>query len=91
MSTLIKLSDYVRNRFSLADDKRQLPITFILALAVVACLYLVSSSTGSSSIAKLPVAGRRSIFEPNWLLRLRFLRSSRDILKDGYKKVRAWP
>lgn len=35
----------------------------------------------------LPVAGRRSIFEPDWLARLRFIRNSREIIQDGYNKV----
>ncbi|KAH8704638.1 cytochrome P450 [Phaeosphaeriaceae sp. PMI808] len=36
----------------------------------------------------LPIVKYRSTFEPSWLLKLRFIRNSRGILKEGYDKYR---
>ncbi|KAK2605969.1 hypothetical protein QQS21_003595 [Conoideocrella luteorostrata] len=35
-----------------------------------------------------PTAGYRSIFEPSWLLRMRFFTQSRGIIEDGYQKLK---
>ncbi|KAF2129173.1 Ent-kaurene oxidase [Dothidotthia symphoricarpi CBS 119687] len=37
---------------------------------------------------RAPIVGHRSIFEPAWLVRLRFIRGSRSILQDGYNQFK---
>ena len=49
--------------------------------------WLRSVLDGAFSSVKAPVVGHRSIFEPKWLVRLRYVRGSREILSEGYGKV----
>ncbi|TXC01835.1 hypothetical protein FocTR4_00009376 [Fusarium oxysporum f. sp. cubense] len=42
----------------------------------------------SSSTVKVPFVGYRSVFEPTWLLRLRFVWEGGSIISQGYNKVR---
>ncbi|SMQ45737.1 unnamed protein product [Zymoseptoria tritici ST99CH_1A5] len=58
-------------------------VVFILGVACIAAVVRPKSTIG-----KIPIAGQRSIFEPDWFARLRFIRSSRDIIHDGYSKYR---
>lgn len=41
----------------------------------------------SSSTVKVPFVGYRSVFEPTWLLRLRFVWEGGSIISQGYNKV----
>jgi len=36
---------------------------------------------------KVPFAGYRSVFEPSWLVRLRFSRGAFPMIHEGYRKV----
>lgn len=36
---------------------------------------------------KTPYVGYRSVFEPAWLVRLRFSRGARPMINEGYQKV----
>ncbi|KAF1921228.1 Ent-kaurene oxidase [Ampelomyces quisqualis] len=43
---------------------------------------------GRRATVKAPVVGHRGVFEPTWLLRLRFIRGSRSILQNGYDEFK---
>ncbi|PSN64497.1 putative cytochrome P450 [Corynespora cassiicola Philippines] len=64
-----------------AIDARRL-LYLLLAFVVI------SSFTRSRRYGKIPTAGRRSIFEPTWLLKFRFIVNSRSIIQDGYQKFK---
>ncbi|KAI8930431.1 hypothetical protein NX059_012382 [Plenodomus lindquistii] len=67
-------------------DKRSIiAATFAGFLSFV---YLVSFLNEVFFGVKAPIAGKRSKFEPAWLLRMRFIRGSRTILSDGYNKFK---
>ena len=62
----------------------------LFTLASFAFLYLISLIRGKLSYSiDAPVAGYKNFWEPEWLLRLRFPFTSKEILYSGYEKVRA--
>ena len=60
-----------------------LPTLLVLGALLLALYPAFASKTKYG----IPIAGYGNIFEPAWLLRLRFIRGSRSILKQGYEKV----
>ncbi|GFP59001.1 hypothetical protein ACSS6W_011088 [Trichoderma asperelloides] len=69
---------------SAAKQVGLIPSLFALGALFLALRFSVTSKTENG----IPVAGQASIFEPKWLLRLRFIRGSRSIIKQGYEKYR---
>lgn len=63
--------------------------TLLLVLVGVLSLYLTSVIKSSFLGVKAPFVGYRSWLEPGWLVRMRFIRGSRPIIRQGYSKVRA--
>lgn len=50
------------------------------------CSYVIHVLLSSSTV-KVPFVGYRSVFEPTWLLRLRFVWEGGSIISQGYNKV----
>ncbi|KAK5637323.1 hypothetical protein RRF57_013035 [Xylaria bambusicola] len=61
--------------------------TLALVVVGILSLYLTSVIKPSFSSVKAPFVGYRSWLEPGWLVRLRFIRGSRPIIREGYSKV----
>jgi hypothetical protein len=59
---------------------------FYFAIPII-FLYLSYTSKTNHTKHGLPVVGHRTFWEPKWLVRLRFIRGSRSIIKEGYDKV----
>ncbi|EXL70635.1 hypothetical protein FOPG_13558 [Fusarium oxysporum f. sp. conglutinans race 2 54008] len=51
------------------------------------CSYVIHVLLSSSTV-KVPFVGYRSIFEPTWLLRLRFVWEGGSIISQGYNKFK---
>ena len=66
-------------------ERTSLVVLICSGLFLLSCLRSVLE--GAFSSVKAPVVGHRSIFEPKWLVRLRYVRGSREILREGYGKV----
>ena len=62
-------------------------LVFLVCSGLFLLSYLRSVLEGAFPNVKAPVVGHRSIFEPKWLVRLRYVRGSREILSEGYSKV----
>lgn len=58
----------------------------LLGITVVT-LYMVIGYGAIFRTVKAPKVGYRNIFEPTWLVRLRFIRESRSMLQEGYDQV----
>ena len=62
----------------------------LFTLASLVFYYLINSIKARLKYnINAPVAGYKSSWEPEWLLRLRFPFTSKEILYSGYDKVRA--
>ena len=66
-------------------ERPSLVVLICSGLFLLSCLRSVLE--GAFPSVKAPVVGHRSIFEPKWLVRLRYVRGSREILSEGYDKV----
>ncbi|EWY92040.1 hypothetical protein FOYG_08946 [Fusarium oxysporum NRRL 32931] len=51
------------------------------------CSYVIHVLLSSSTV-KVPFVGYRSVFEPTWLLRLRFVWEGGSIISQGYNKFK---
>lgn len=60
-------------------------LSFFIVPAI--CIYLVYALRTNCTKLGLPVVGHRAFWEPKWLVRLRFIRGSRSMIKEGYEKV----
>ena len=58
-----------------------------IVLAVVVTLCHIYHILDSSKRLDKPLIGYRSIFEPRWLLGLRFTKGGQALLREGYRKV----
>ena len=67
------------------SERTSLVVLICSGLFLLSCLRSVLEGVFSS--VKAPVVGHRSVFEPKWLVRLRYVRGSRKILSEGYGKV----
>ncbi|KAI0409332.1 cytochrome P450 monooxygenase [Xylaria palmicola] len=59
-----------------------------LFLVGIVSLYFISVIRSAFSNVKAPIVGYRQWFEPGWLVRLRFIRGSRPIIRGGYSKFK---
>lgn len=59
----------------------------LYALAGLSLIPIFQSIKGSFSGVKAQVVGHRSFFEPQWLVRHRFIKGSAGIIQHGYDKV----
>jgi hypothetical protein len=76
--------------FEFPPDLQKIEQTNLIVLCcsgLFVLLYLKSIVQNALFSVKAPVIGHRSIFEPEWLVRVRFVRGSREILREGYSKV----
>lgn len=60
-------------------------LSFVIVPTI--CIYLVYALRTNRTKLGLPVVGHRTFWEPKWLVRLRFIRGSRSMIKEGYEKV----
>ncbi|KAK2606336.1 hypothetical protein QQS21_003267 [Conoideocrella luteorostrata] len=60
----------------------------VLACSVLALISLQMLTQKHAIKLNVPTAGYSSIFEPNWLLRMRFLKQSPTIIEEGYQKFK---
>lgn len=60
-------------------------------LAILAIIVLVQAFVQLFSREKPPLAGFRSRWEPDFLVRLRFSWGALPIIHEGYDKVRRYP
>jgi uncharacterized membrane protein YbhN (UPF0104 family) len=80
------------HRLRLDGDSQELTTSAIdlrsilLPLCLLSLLLLFPLSISASRI-EAPIAGHRGLFEPAWLLRLRFLFGAKEIIRKGYTKV----
>lgn len=74
-----------RNGTYLPETSRH--VLFSLILIPALCLYLAYARKTNRTKFGLPVVGHRTFWEPKWLVRLRFIRGSRSMIKEGYDKV----
>lgn len=56
-------------------------------ISIIVMIVYYGISNDNTEISTTPVVGYRARFEPTWLLRVRFIRSSRAILQEGYNQV----
>ncbi|EMD58269.1 hypothetical protein GGP41_008362 [Bipolaris sorokiniana] len=61
-------------------------LSFVIVPTI--CIYLVYALRTNRTKLGLPVVGHRTFWEPKWLVRLRFIRGSRSMIKEGYEKYR---
>ena len=62
--------------------------TLTIAVIVIATLLYVARAIQSQPDGvKAPCIGFRSVFEPAWLVRLRYSQQASSWVKDGYAKV----
>lgn len=78
------LQEWLQRRMSL--ETLDYPVSTVVTLTVCLLLYLLNNSSRVED-EKVPTVGRRYAWEPDILLRLRFIRGSRAILRDGYRQV----
>ncbi|KAI1742420.1 cytochrome P450 [Xylaria scruposa] len=55
---------------------------------ILICIYLYSIIPANPLGVKAPVVGYRSIFEPGWLVGLRFSSGSGSMIQEGYRKYK---
>ncbi|KAK9775109.1 putative Cytochrome P450 monooxygenase [Seiridium cardinale] len=72
----------------LAARDIQINTLFVSAIAGLLVLNIFSAIKQHYSGVKAEAVGYRSLFEPGWLVRLRFVRGSTPIIRDGYRKFR---
>lgn len=61
---------------------------YLYAVLFIWCLWFAAKSSAKSKyVLKAPYAGYRSIFEPAWLVRLRFSKGARPQINEGYRQV----
>ncbi|KAH7389952.1 cytochrome P450 [Pyrenochaeta sp. MPI-SDFR-AT-0127] len=70
------------------ENAVQSRLILLSTFIVLACLLFNLLSSRKPQV-KAPVVGYRSSLEPTWLVRLRFVRGSQSILKDGYYKFKS--
>lgn len=83
------VSEYLFARYPILAQLAERDDLVSLVFTLGALLLLLMPVFTPRTKFGLPIVGYRSIFEPSWLLKLRFIRNSRGILKEGYDKVRA--
>lgn len=73
-----------------SDAKEKVDLVPLLAIASLILLVIYPFFTSKTRYG-IPVAGYSSHFEPAWFLRLRFIRGSRAIIRQGYEQVSGVP
>ncbi|KAI3324171.1 cytochrome P450 [Xylariaceae sp. AK1471] len=81
-------SEYLFARYPILAQIAERDDLLFLVFTVGALLLLLITVFTPRTKHGLPIVGYRSIFEPSWLLKLRFIQNSRGILKEGYDKYR---
>lgn len=78
----------LRQLVSSLDEIPLMDIHWMIYVAFGAwlCSYAIHVLSSPSTV-KVPFAGYRSVFEPTWLLRLRFVWEGGSIISQGYNKV----
>jgi hypothetical protein len=84
-SKLEQALDHIRVLRAL-ESRYFLSIPFF-SLVLFLC-YLTWLSSATTPVVDRPVAGYRHLFDPTFLLRLRFVFNAVGIMNDGYYKVR---
>lgn len=79
------LQEWLQRRMSLETLNN--PVLTVITLAACLLIYLLFNNLNHTEDEKVPTVGRRYAWEPDILLRLRFIRGSRAILRDGYRQV----
>ncbi|KAL3426502.1 cytochrome p450 [Phlyctema vagabunda] len=77
------LSDYYR---ALTEATKRVDLSILAMLGLF--IFALSPAFVSKKKYGIPIVGYKSVFEPAWFLRLRFIRGSRSIIKQGYEKYR---
>jgi hypothetical protein len=72
---------------SQAMEQSSYHVTVLVCSGLLSLLYLINVLRAYLFSVKAPVVGYKSILEPAWLVRLRFIRGSRSIIKEGYQQV----
>ncbi|KAF7513028.1 hypothetical protein GJ744_011294 [Endocarpon pusillum] len=62
--------------------------THMAILGLIMALFAKFALTFSDSSKKAPYVGFRSVFEPAWLVRLRFARGAIPMINEGYEKFK---
>lgn len=71
----------------LAYDQWNQHYHYVLPILLLSFYYVVNFMRQNVGSVDAPVIGYRSMFEPGWLLGVRFVRGSAPIIRDGYAKV----
>lgn len=80
-------SDYFSDLHSIAAIGLS-PALVGIILGVYTLWYLaVPALKKQNTTGQPPIVGYRSLWEPTWLVRLRFIRGSRRIIGEGYEQV----
>lgn len=85
-STLLNMRTIPDYGQLLSEAKYRVELVPLLAIAGILLLVVYPFFTPKTKYG-IPVAGYFSHFEPAWLLRLRFIRGSRAIIRQGYEQV----
>ncbi|KAF4986043.1 hypothetical protein FDECE_16157 [Fusarium decemcellulare] len=64
-------------------------IAIYIALAALSSSYITSLLTSYFFGVKVPFVGYRSLLEPTWFVRLRFVWAGGSIINEGYKKFKS--
>ncbi|KAL6364110.1 hypothetical protein LRP88_02026 [Fusarium phalaenopsidis] len=59
-----------------------------MIIAGLSCFYAITLLTSYLFGVKVPYVGYRSLFEPTWFVRLRFVWAGGSIISEGYQKFK---